>query len=206
MVKTIERYIKKHVDKIEEPKVHRVPYVVLAAYYDPKRQICVKRVRIGAELVVGSLYDITNGANDADDADDADTYTYVILKKHAQDVYYIAEYYEKICTVSEEYLGDEWIYCDIPKQFGIDIDNFKVNVSNTENVYTAYWVSAIIFDEGDTKPWLCTITTAQDTLEQAKVHIQTLCKNHTVLDAWVDVVDDKDNTTVVYHECFMYDT
>lgn len=74
------------------------------------------------------------------------------------------------------------------------------------DVYTAYWVSAIIFDEGDTKPWLCAITTAQDTLERAKVCIQTLCKNHNVLDAWVDGEDSCDNTTVVYHECFMYNT
>jgi hypothetical protein len=79
-------------------------------------------------------------------------------------------------------------------------------MEKTIDVYTAYWVSAIIFDEGDTKPWLCAQTTAQDTLEQAKMCIQTLCKNHNVLDAWVDVVDDKDNITVVYHECYMYDT
>lgn len=31
-----------------------------------------------------------------------------------------------------------------------------------------YWVSAIIFDKSDAKPWLCAISTAQDTIEQAK--------------------------------------
>lgn len=44
----------------------------------------------------------------------------------------------------------------------------------------AFWASAIIFNKGDTKPWLCAMATLQFTLEQAMVDIECLKENNDV--------------------------
>lgn len=66
-----------------------------------------------------------------------------------------------------------------------------------------YWVSFIIQDEGNVKPWLCAISTAQDTLEQAKYQIEFTRNSHNVLSAWIDIFDENDNKQTVFHECYM---
>lgn len=66
-----------------------------------------------------------------------------------------------------------------------------------------YWVSAIIFDKSNTKPWLCAISTAQDTIEQAKHQLEFTRNNHNVLSAWIDIFDENDNKQTVFHECYM---
>lgn len=66
-----------------------------------------------------------------------------------------------------------------------------------------YWVSFIIQDEGDSKPWLCAISTAQNTLEEAKNVIEEKRKNYNVLSAWIDTFNGNDNKQVVFHECYM---
>lgn len=67
-----------------------------------------------------------------------------------------------------------------------------------------YWVSAIIQDEGNIKPWLCAISTTQDTLEQAKQQIEFTRNRHNVLSAWIDIFDDNDNKQTVFHECYIW--
>lgn len=66
-----------------------------------------------------------------------------------------------------------------------------------------FWVSVIIQDEGNTKPWLCAISTAQNTLEQAKNVIEHKRNSHNVLSAWIDIFDENDNKQTVFHECYM---
>ena len=67
----------------------------------------------------------------------------------------------------------------------------------------AFWVSAIIFNEGDIKPWLCAMTTSQFSLEQAMVDIEVLKENNNVLSAWVDMFDINNTKKTVFHECYM---
>lgn len=66
-----------------------------------------------------------------------------------------------------------------------------------------FWVSFIIQDKGDTKPWLCAISTAQDTLEQAKNVIEYKRNIYNILSAWIDIFDENDNKQTVFHECYM---
>ena len=66
-----------------------------------------------------------------------------------------------------------------------------------------YWVSAIIFNKGDIEPWLCAISTAQDTLEQAKDELEFIRENHNVLFGWIDTFDENDIKQTVFHECYM---
>lgn len=66
-----------------------------------------------------------------------------------------------------------------------------------------YWVSAIIFDKGDTKPWLCAIATPQSTLEQAMYQLEFTRKNYNVLSGWIDTFDKNNVKQTVFHECYM---
>lgn len=66
-----------------------------------------------------------------------------------------------------------------------------------------FWVRAIIFGEGDTKPWLCAMTSPQFSLERAKHEIDHLKENYNVLSAWVDSFNENNEKTVVFHECYM---
>ena len=67
----------------------------------------------------------------------------------------------------------------------------------------AFWASAIIYNDGDTKPWLCAMATSQYSLEQAKVDIECLKANNNVLSAWIDVFDENNIKKTVFHECYM---
>ena len=66
-----------------------------------------------------------------------------------------------------------------------------------------YWVSAIIFNEGDSKPWLCAISSGAISFSNALIEIQHLKENHNVLSAWIDTYDENDNKETVFHECYM---
>ena len=66
-----------------------------------------------------------------------------------------------------------------------------------------FWASAIIYNKGDTKPWLCAIANSQLSLEQAMVDIEVLKENHNVLSAWVDEFDINNTKTTVFHECYI---
>lgn len=66
-----------------------------------------------------------------------------------------------------------------------------------------YWVSAIIQNEGDKKPWLCTMTESVLSLDKAMEVIAYTRKNNTVLSAWVDVFDKNNIKQTVFHECYI---
>ena len=68
---------------------------------------------------------------------------------------------------------------------------------------TLYWVSTIIFDEGDAKPWLCAISTAKDTLEQAIYQLEFTRKHHNVLSGWIDTFDESNTKQTIFHECYV---
>ena len=66
-----------------------------------------------------------------------------------------------------------------------------------------YWVSGIIQNEGDKKPWLCAYSQGELNLERAKRQIETMRHNHNVLSAWIDTFDENDVKTTVFHECYI---
>ena len=65
-----------------------------------------------------------------------------------------------------------------------------------------YWVSAIIFNEGDRKPWLCAMTNGSVSMEAAMDTINRLKNNHNVLSAWIDTFENNEKQTV-FHECYI---
>lgn len=67
-----------------------------------------------------------------------------------------------------------------------------------------YWTSVIIFNEGDSKPWLCAMSSPQFSLERAMKEVERLRENYNVLSAWVDTFDENiNNKEIVFHECYM---
>ena len=68
---------------------------------------------------------------------------------------------------------------------------------------TLYWVSAIIQDKGDSKPWLLAVSEGELSLERAKAAIDFIKKNHTVLSAWIDTFNENKVKETVFHECYI---
>lgn len=66
-----------------------------------------------------------------------------------------------------------------------------------------YYVSAIIQNEGDAKPWLCAMTDSEIKLEDAMEVIARARTNHNVLSAWVDMFDENNVKQTVFHECYI---
>lgn len=109
--------------------------------------------------------------------------------------YDLAELREEIKVAKQEYEDALEFYNKVKEKA-------LVGTKLPENP-TLYWVSTIIFDEGDTKPWLCAISTAQDTLEQAIYQLEFTRKHHNVLSGWIDVFDENNTKQTVFHECYM---
>lgn len=65
-----------------------------------------------------------------------------------------------------------------------------------------YWVSLLIQDTKNSKPWLCSMTNSCLSLEKAKEVIEKGRNNYQVLSAWIDTFDNKVKTTV-FHECYV---
>lgn len=66
-----------------------------------------------------------------------------------------------------------------------------------------YWVSAIIQNECDKKPWLCAMSDSIIGLDKAKQQINFIRRNHNVLSAWIDIFDTNNNKQTVFHECYI---
>ena len=66
-----------------------------------------------------------------------------------------------------------------------------------------YWVSAIIQNKTDKKPWLLAINEGELTLEKAMKTITFIKENHTVLSVWIDVFDENGMKETVFHECYI---
>ena len=67
----------------------------------------------------------------------------------------------------------------------------------------SYWISAIIQNESDVRPWLCTISAGELTLDRAKMAVKIMRNNHNVLSAWIDVFDKNNIKQTVFHECYI---
>jgi hypothetical protein len=66
-----------------------------------------------------------------------------------------------------------------------------------------YWVSVIIQDKGDKKPWSCSMSTGDISFKKAMATITSIKANHIVLSAWIDVFDINGDKRTVFHECYI---
>lgn len=66
-----------------------------------------------------------------------------------------------------------------------------------------YWVSLLIQDTENSKPWLCAIGDSCLSLEKAKEVIEKGKSTYRVLSVWVDTFDDDNVKTTVFHECYV---
>jgi hypothetical protein len=66
-----------------------------------------------------------------------------------------------------------------------------------------FWVSLIIQEDVDTKPWLCSKSTGFLRIEDAKKEIQYMREHDRVISAWIDVFDENDVKKTVFHECYI---
>lgn len=65
-----------------------------------------------------------------------------------------------------------------------------------------YWVSLLIQDTENSKPWLSAMSSGCVNLEEAMETIERGRGNYRVLSAWIDTFDD-DNKSTVFHECYV---
>lgn len=66
-----------------------------------------------------------------------------------------------------------------------------------------HWVSAIVMNESDRKPWLCSMTEGYTDFKTAMRVVEKLTSNYTVLTAWIELVDVENNKDIVFHECYL---
>lgn len=147
-----------------------------------------------------------------------------IIEISPKDVYVPQEhYYSKICHTERDLYketelpvavcvqdGNKYRLIDGYHRFASnkELDTVKIVALSTtaksaNNYVENYWTSTIIFDEGDTKPWLCSNTTSFDTLEQAKNQLEFTRKHHNVLSGWIETFDENNVPHTVFHKCYM---
>ena len=68
---------------------------------------------------------------------------------------------------------------------------------------TQYWVSLLIQDNENSKPWLSAMTNSCSSMDEAKKTIYRGRKNFRVLSAWIDTFDKNNNKSTVFHECYV---
>lgn len=66
-----------------------------------------------------------------------------------------------------------------------------------------YWVSLLIQDKENTKPWLCAMSDGCISLEGAIKIIEKGKQNYRVLSAWVDTFNTNNQKMTVFHECYV---
>ena len=110
-------YIEAHKEDAE-PKDIR--FENLGYFFDVKSGVGIQKKYIESDLKVGFVYDFTYK-----DYNDTDTYCYVILKRE-ENIYYIAEYYNRFYQYKETHLGDCWVKCDVKEELGIDIEEWRI--------------------------------------------------------------------------------
>lgn len=65
-----------------------------------------------------------------------------------------------------------------------------------------FWVSLIIQENDETKPWLCSKSSGFLTLEDAYKEIEFMREHDRVLSAWIDIYEN-DKTVTVFHKCYI---
>lgn len=66
-----------------------------------------------------------------------------------------------------------------------------------------YWVSLLIQDTENSKPWLCAMSSGCTSFEDAMKTIKSGRSNYRVLCAWIDTFDKYGNKSTVFHECYV---
>ena len=66
-----------------------------------------------------------------------------------------------------------------------------------------YWVSLIIQDAENSKPWLSSMSSGCVSFEEAMKTIERGRNNYRVLSAWVDVFDENNAKITMFHECYV---
>lgn len=66
-----------------------------------------------------------------------------------------------------------------------------------------YWVSLLIQDKENTKPWLCVMSDGCISFEEAIKIIEKGKQNYRVLSAWVDTFDTNNHKVTAFHECYV---
>ena len=66
-----------------------------------------------------------------------------------------------------------------------------------------YWVSLLIQDTENSKPWCCAMSSGCVSLEKAIDIIEKSRSNYRVLCAWIDKFDESGNKSIVFHECYV---
>ena len=66
-----------------------------------------------------------------------------------------------------------------------------------------YWVSLLIQDTENSKPWLSSMSSGCTSFEEAMETIKRGRNNYRVLCAWIDTFDENDNKSTVFHECYV---
>ena len=83
------------------------------------------------------------------------------------------------------------------------LQGYVARLKRGELQYSEYWVSLLIQDKDNSRPWLAEMKECSLSLKEAMKAIDTGRKNYRVLAAWIDCFDKKDVKTTVYHECFV---
>lgn len=109
-------YIEVHKEDVE-PK--DIKFENLGYFFDVKSCVGIQKKYIEADLKVGFVYDFIY-----EDYNDTDTYCFVILKRE-ENIYYIAEYYNRFYQYKETHLGDCWVKCNVKEELGIDIEKWR---------------------------------------------------------------------------------
>ena len=66
-----------------------------------------------------------------------------------------------------------------------------------------YWVSLLIQDTENSKPWLSSMSSGCTSLEEAMKTIKRGRSNYRVLCAWIDTFDKNNDKSTVFHECYV---
>lgn len=65
-----------------------------------------------------------------------------------------------------------------------------------------FWVSLIIQEDEETRPWLCSKSSGFLKIEDAHKEIQFMREHDRVLSAWIDTYEGEEKKTV-FHECYI---
>lgn len=79
----------------------------------------------------------------------------------------------------------------------------EVDIMSQKEDIKLYWVSLLIQNKENTKPWLCAMSDGCISLEGAIAIVEKSKQNYRVLSAWIDTFDTNDHKTTVFHECYV---
>ena len=105
--------------------------------------------------------------------------------------------YESLKNILNEEFGREWNVKFIEVRGGF--------ICNCLNHQTAklYFVSSIVNNKGDLRPWLLASASGHLTLEEAKEELSIMKSKFVVLSAWIDALYDDGTTSTIFHECYI---